>query len=44
VGANLNGLILPPGASVYFEVDGNAAGADHVSVVEYSFQRLDGLP
>jgi hypothetical protein len=36
--------ILPAGSFPVLFVNGNAAGADHVPAVQYSFQRLDGLP
>ena len=44
VGADVRGLILPPQSQVILRVDGNAGGVDHTFTLEYSYQRLDGLP
>lgn len=41
-GAAMRGLLLPPGHNLVFLCDGNAAGADHVPGVRYSFAVLDG--
>lgn len=43
-GCDVRGLILPPQSQVLMRVDGNAGGADHNFTLEYSYQRLDGLP
>jgi hypothetical protein len=42
--AIVRGLTLPAGAFPIVRVDSNSAGADHIATLEYSFQRLDGLP
>lgn len=44
VSAFILGLVAPPTWAPAVFVDGNAAGADHVPFVQYSYQRLDGLP
>lgn len=44
VGADVRGVILPAGHQIVARIDGNAAGADHNLNLEYTYQRLDGLP
>lgn len=37
-------VLLPPPYAPAFFCAGNAGGADHVTALQYSYQRLDGLP
>lgn len=40
----IDSLILPAGYIACFFCAGNAGGADHVAALQFSYQRLDGLP
>lgn len=42
IAAGISPLLLPPGHAVFFSTNGNAAGADHLLELRYSFNVLDG--
>jgi len=44
IALKVDNLILPNGYIPALFAAGNAGGADHVAALQYSYQRLDGLP